>query len=202
MSTTVIDAFVTTLGLDGTLFKKGMKDAENAQDKLDKNTKRFNRDREKAEQDAAKAREKRQKQLDEQGKKSVENYKKIRNELLSITALFTAGMGVKDFLANTINSAANLGYLSQNLRMTTEELTSWQRASERAGGSADGIIAQLKESAETIAQLKSGMGRTKACRRFSDGAGTPTRSRTAMRTCSRARASSRRCSSKIRRRRR
>jgi hypothetical protein len=166
MTATVIDAFVTTLGLDGTLFRKGMKDAEKSQNDLDKNTKRINRDREKAEQDAAKAREKRQKQLDEQGKKTVDGYKKIRNELLAITALFTAGAGVKDFLANTISTAANLGYLSQNLRMSTEQLTSWQRASERAGGSADGIIAQLKESAETLAQLRSGMGPNEGLQAF------------------------------------
>lgn len=166
MSTTVIDAFVTTLGLDGTLFRKGMKDAETAQEKLDKKTKQINRDREKGEQDAAKAREKRQKQLDDQGKKTLDNYKKIRNELLSITALFTAGVGIKDFLTNTINTAANLGYLSQNLRMSTEDLTSWQRASERAGGSAEGIIAQLKESQDTLAQLRSGFGPSESLQNF------------------------------------
>lgn len=166
MSANVIDAFITTLGLDGTLFKRGMKDAEDAQDKLDKNTKRINKDREKAEQDTAKARERRQKQIDEQGKKTVDGYKKIRNELLAMGAVFTAGMGVKDFLVNTINSAANLGYLSQNLRMSTEDLTSWQRASERAGGSAEGIIAQLKESQDTLAQLKSGFGPNEGLQSF------------------------------------
>jgi len=173
MSTTVIDAFVTTLGLDGTLFRKGMKDAENAQDKLDKNTKRINRDREKSEQEAAKAREKRQKQIDEQGKRSVEGYKKVRNELLAIGAIFTAGVGIKDFLTNTINTAANLGYLSQNLRMSTEDLTSWQRASERAGGSAEGIIGQLKESAETLAAFKSGMGPNEGLQSFFRWGGKP-----------------------------
>lgn len=166
MSANVIDAFITTLGLDGTLFKRGMKDAEDAQDKLDKNTKRINKDREKAEQDTAKARERRQKQIDEQGKKTVDGYKKIRNELLAMGAVFTAGMGIKDFLVNTINSAANLGYLSQNLRMSTEDLTSWQRASERAGGSAEGIIAQLKESQDTLAQLKSGFGPNEGLQNF------------------------------------
>lgn len=166
MSTTVIDAFMTTLGLDGSHFKRGMKEAGDAQDKLDRNTKRTNRDREKAEQDAAKARERRQKQTDEQGKRTVDGYKKIRNELLAMGAVFTAGMGIKDFLVNTINSAANLGYLSQNLRMSTEDLTSWQRASERAGGSAEGIIAQLKESQDTLAQLKSGMGPNEGLQAF------------------------------------
>jgi hypothetical protein len=166
MSTTVIDAFVTTLGLDGTLFKRGMKEAQDAQDKLDRNTKRSNRDREKIEQDAAKARAKRQKEADEQGKKTLDNYKKIRNELLSITAIFTAGVGIKDFLMNTINTAANLGYLSQNLRMTTQQLTSWQRASERAGGSAEGIVGQLKESADTLAQLRSGFGPNEGLQNF------------------------------------
>ena len=166
MTATVIDAFVATLGLDGTLFERGMKEAGDAQDKLDRNTKRINSEREKAEKQAADARRQRQKEIDDQSKKTVEGYKKIRNELLAISAIFTAGMGIKDFISNTINSAANLGYLSQNLRMSTQDLTSWQRASERAGGSAEGIVAQLKESAETLAQLRSGFGPNEGLQNF------------------------------------
>lgn len=166
MGATVIDAFVATLGLDGTLFKKGMKEAEEAQNNLGNTSKRVNREREQAEEGAAKSRKRRQQEEETGQKNSLENYKKIRNELLSIAAIFTAGKGIKDFFVDTINGAANLGYLSQNLRLTTQELTSWQRASERAGGSAQGIIAQLKESQDTLAQLRSGFGPNEGLQNF------------------------------------
>lgn len=166
MSASVIDAFVATLGLDGTLFRKGMQDAEKSQDSLDKKTKKTNKEIDKGEKDLATARKKRQKEQDDAGKKTSEGYKKVRTELLGIAAIFTAGVGFKNFIANTIDGAANLGYLSANLRMSTQQLTSWQRASERAGGSADGIIGQLKESADTLAQLKSGFGPNEGLQNF------------------------------------
>lgn len=173
MSASVIDAFITTLGLDGTLFRKGMKDAEKSQKDLDAATKRSNADREKQERAAADARKKRQQEQDEQSKRTVEGYKKIRNELLAVAAIFTAGVGIKDFISNTINSAANLGYLSANLKQSTQELTAWQRASERAGGSGDGIIAQMKESAATLAQLRAGMGPNEGMQNFFRWGGNP-----------------------------
>lgn len=166
MAASVIDAFVATLGLDGTLFQKGMKDAESAQDSLTKKVKTATKDIDKTERDVAVARKKRQKEQDDASKRTTAGYKKVRTELLGIAAIFTAGVGLKAFVANTINGAAGLNYLSANLRMSTRDLTSWQRASERAGGSAEGIIAQLKESADTLAQLKSGFGPSEGLQNF------------------------------------
>lgn len=166
MSASIIDAFVATLGLDGTLFRKGMEDAEKSQDSLDKKVKKVTKEIEKGEKDLATARRKRQKEQDDAGKKTSDGYKKARTELLGLAALFTAGVGFKNFIANTIDSAANLGYLSANLRMSTQDLTSWQRASERAGGSSGGIVAQLKESADTLAQFKSGFGPNEGLQNF------------------------------------
>lgn len=164
--TTVIDAFVATLGLDGTLFRRGMDDATKAQKKLADASTRGNGQRERQERQLADNQRRRQTQQDAHIKSTVEGYKKIRNELLSIAAVFTVGVGIKDFITDTINSAAGLGYLSANLRLSTKELSSWQRASERAGGSKEGIIAQLKESQDTLAQLKSGMGPNEGVQSF------------------------------------
>lgn len=166
MSATIIDAFVATLGLDGTLFKKGMKDAEQAQDKLDKSTKKINKEREQADKKADQERKKREREEREANKKRVEDLKKVRNGVLAIATVFTAGVGIKNFIKDTINGAANLGYLGENLRMSTRDLTSWQKASERAGGSHDGIVAQLKESADTLAQLRSGFGPNEGLQNF------------------------------------
>jgi hypothetical protein len=166
MSASVIDAFFATLGLDGTNFRRGMKDAENAQDSLNKKVKRTNADIDDNERELAEERRKRAKEEEESAKKRAEAYKKVRNELLGLAAVFTAGMGIKDFVSSTINSAAGLGYLSANLRMSTRDVTAWQRASERANGSAEGIVGQLKESADTLAQLKSGFGPNEGLQNF------------------------------------
>jgi hypothetical protein len=74
---------VTTLGLDGAGFKKGMKDADDARKKAATRIRSDSTATEKAEQDAAKAREKRQKQLDEQGKVCRELRKSATNSFRS-----------------------------------------------------------------------------------------------------------------------
>ncbi|NKI68964.1 hypothetical protein GN109_05990 [Collimonas pratensis] len=50
--------------------------------------------------------------------------------------------------------------------MSTEQITAWQRAAERAGGTSAGMTAQLKESAAEIARLKSGMGASEGMQWF------------------------------------
>jgi hypothetical protein len=166
MSATVIDAFLVTLGLDGTQFKRGMSDAEKERKRLADASTRSNRDRETQERTLANNQLRRQRQHEAGTKSTIEGFRKIRNELLTLAAVFTAGVGIKDFISETINGAVNTGYLAANLKMTTREITAYQRASERAGGTAGGMIAQLKESQETLAQFKSGMGANEGLQSF------------------------------------
>jgi hypothetical protein len=135
---TIVDALFVTLALDPKGFLDGKKKAEQA-------TKSLSAEETKA-----------GKQLEEINKRSSESFKKVRNEVLALVAIFTAGMGLKDFTEHTINSAVNLGYMAKNLQMSTKDLSSWQRAAERAGGSADGITSQLQESQQAIAKFKLG----------------------------------------------
>lgn len=162
---TIIDSLIVTLGLDGAQFKAGVQEAEREQDDLTKNTKKNTGDREKVNRQIADAQKKRAGEEVSQNKKAVEaqkktndGYKEMRKNVLALVSVFTAGIGIKNFFASTINDAAALGFLSDNLKISTERLSAWQKASERAGGSAGGIVAQLKESADTLAQLKSGLG--------------------------------------------
>ena len=135
---TVIDSLVVTLGLDPKAFKAG-----SAQARTDlKST-------------SAEA-EKTAKEMQASGKVAAEFFSKIRNEALAMLAVFTAGVGIKNFVENTIVGAASLGRLSQNLGMSTERLSAWQRVAEDAGGTAEGMTAQLKESQKTISMFKVG----------------------------------------------
>lgn len=143
----VIDAFIVTLGLDGKAFSAGTKQAGKDEAALESIAKR---------RDAAEKR--RASEQERSMRKASDGYRRLRNDALALAAVFTAGVGIKDFISNTIDSAVNLGYLSQNLGQSTQRLKAWQLASERAGGSQSGVIAQLKESVDSIAALNSGLG--------------------------------------------
>lgn len=134
----VIDALVVTLGLDAAGFLTGKNKASDATKKLS------------AEETKA------AKEMEERNKRAVESYKKIRNEVLALLAIFTAGMGLKDFTESTIGAAVNLGYMAKNLQMSTQDLSAWQRAAERAGGSAEGITNALQDSQQQIAGFRLG----------------------------------------------
>lgn len=134
----VIDALVVTLGLDATGFLSGKHQASDATKKLS------------AEETKA------AKEAEERNKRAAESFRKIRNEVLALVAVFTAGMGLKDFTESTIGTAVNLGYMAKNLQMSTQDLSAWQRAAERAGGSAEGITSALQDSQQQIAGFRLG----------------------------------------------
>jgi len=85
-----------------------------------------------------------------------DSVRSVKNELLTMLAVFTAGVGLKQFTQNTISGAAALGQMSDNLGISTQRLDAWKRAAERAGGSAEGIVSTLKESANEVAKFKMG----------------------------------------------
>jgi hypothetical protein len=135
---TVVDALVVTLGLDLAAFKRGKADATKATKTLT------------AEEKSA------AKEVEAANKRAADSFQKVRNEVLALVAIFTAGMGIKNFTESTINSAASLGFMAKNLQMSTQDLSAWQRAAERAGGSAEGITSALQASQQEVAKFKLG----------------------------------------------
>lgn len=134
----VIDALVVTLGLDTKGFLSGKDQATQATKKL------------------SDAEAKASKEIEARNKAMTDSFKKVRNEVLALLAVFTAGMGLKEFAEHTIGSAVNLGYMAKNLQMSTKDLSAWQRAAERAGGSAEGITSALQDSQQQIAGFRLG----------------------------------------------
>lgn len=134
----VIDALVVELGLNAKGFLSGAKQVKTSL------------------KDTSEAAEKHAKEMERSGKIAAEYFSKIRNEALALLGIFTAGVGIKNFVENTIVGAASLGRLSQNLDISTERLSAWQRVAEDAGGTAAGMTAQLQESQKTIAQYRMG----------------------------------------------
>lgn len=137
--TTIVDALIVTLGLDGTKFKAGSKTAAEDMHKLGSDAER-----------AAKL-------LEAKGKQAAQFYAKIRNEVVALGAAYLGTRAIKNFAEDTIASAASLGMMAKNLDIGTEKLSAWQRANERAGGSAEGMTAQLLESQAAAAKYSMGM---------------------------------------------
>lgn len=147
----VIDALVVTLGLDPKGFTAGSRKAKQEMAGLSEEAK------------------KRATEIERAGANAAVFFSKVRNEALALAAVFTAGVGIKGFVENTIGSAVSLGFMAKNLDMSTESLGAWQHAAQRAGGTADGITAQLKESALELAQVKMGRGSEAATEFYRQG---------------------------------
>lgn len=155
---TVIESLVVTLGLDITNFRRGTADATRARNTLGDTNRRQDAETSAREKKLAAEQAKRGKEAEARAKAMADGFRKVRNEALSLFALFTAGVGIKNFIANTVESAVQLGYLSQNLKVSIESLQAYGRAAERAGGTTEGAFAQLRESADSLAALRSGLG--------------------------------------------
>ena len=138
MGATIIDALLVTFGLDSSGVKKGSEEVERHVDK--------------AKDKVVKA----GKEISDSGKETAEFFNKLKIEVMSLIAVFTGGMALKQFSENTVTTAANVGLLASNLSMSTKEVLSWQMANEKAGGTQAGMLAQLKESAEEMEKVKRG----------------------------------------------
>lgn len=154
---TVIDALLVTLGLDSSGFKKGAAEAKRSQADMTAAQKKHAKEMDELNRKENAAREKRQKEINEQNKQTTEGLRKIRNQALTVAALFTGGLGMIAFAKNTIVTSANLGRMSANLGMSVKDIIGWQRAAENAGYSSEGMANSLRKSSGAIGQFKSGL---------------------------------------------
>jgi hypothetical protein len=137
---TVIDALMVTLGLDGSGFTKGSKQVEIGQKNISAGAKRMGND------------------VANSGKQMGESLRSVRNELLAFIGLLAGANSLKNFVVNTISANAALERTSRNLGTSSKELAMWQLANEKAGGSIEGMTAQIRESSDAIAAFKNGQG--------------------------------------------
>ena len=95
--------------------------------------------------------------MESDGNVMASGFGKVRNQMLAVLGLFTAGMGLKNFTQSTIKQADSFGFMSDSIGMTTTRLRAYSDATERAGGSGDAMTDALKKSASDVANLKMGM---------------------------------------------
>lgn len=159
---TIIDSLLVTMGLDPSGMKKGAAEAGKTQKKLEEDTKKSSKRMSDDDRKRAEEQKKQNKQATDQSRAIADGIRKVRNETIGMLALFTGGMGVKNFVANTVDQAASLKFLSENLDTSVESIQAYQRASERMGGTAAGAVAQMQESQRELSRLRTGQGPSEA----------------------------------------
>ena len=87
---------------------------------------------------------------EENAKRTIEGIQRIRNELLGLFALVTAGRGVKALVGNLVSGDAATGRLAASLGMATQELAAWQGVADRNGGSAAGITSSMQSMSQAF----------------------------------------------------
>lgn len=133
---TIIDALVMTLGLDTRDFTKNEKGASEQLDKFKKQSNSVAKD------------------VANGGKAMAEGFKTIRNELIGLFAVLTAGRGLKNFITEGVTGMAELGRKAQDFGMTAKELDSWGAAAESVGGSAAEMQSSIQNLASGIEEFK------------------------------------------------
>jgi len=162
--------------------KQADKDATNAQKQAVKDAKQAAKDQQKAAEDLARAKEKavkeaeaaekqaadeakarekaraneEKKQADDQEKQqkeAIDRTGKLRNELLGLFAIFTAGRGLRSFIADTVSAEASTGRLAASLTLSTETLSEWEGAAQRVGGSAQATAGSLQNLTNSYEEL-------------------------------------------------
>lgn len=153
---TIIDALVVTLGLEGKTFVRDAEEAVKIVEKTKERTKKAGAEVTESDRRQGKERadivRKEGAAREEAGKKVALGLSQLRNQALAVAAVFTAGMGLKNFIANTIASAAGLDRMSARFGMQTKSLAAFKLANVETGGSAEGMAAQIQKANEQIAR--------------------------------------------------
>lgn len=132
---TVIDSLLVELGLDVSGFNKGQKEAVDTINKFEQQYTKTT------------------KETEENGKKMAQAIYKVRNQVLSLMAAFTAGAGMKLFFQEMTATDAAAGRLAKNIGISVNELTAWQGVAARSGGTAQGIAGTMQGLTNQFQQL-------------------------------------------------
>src|SRR5882672_1418863 len=123
---TVIDTLLVELGLDPSKFTKQQDEALARFKKMQEQTHKV------------------AKSIEENGKKAIEFFSRLRDQVLGLYALFTTGRGLKDFTEDVTAADAQLGRTARTMGISVDQLDNWEQAVERAGGSAEGVANSMR----------------------------------------------------------
>lgn len=123
---TIIDSLLITIGLD----PKGIKTGEKVVDESLKKTK----------SNAAST----AKAIEAEGAKAAEFFTEMKRGALELFAVLAGGVGITAFVEGTVRGTAALYQFSQSIGKNVEEVSAWQNALRRAGGTAEDGVSVFK----------------------------------------------------------
>jgi hypothetical protein len=133
---TIIDSLVVSLGLDGSKFVAGQKDAEASMAKT------------KA------AALKQSAELETANKKFADSFNYIKVQAAELFAVIAGTSSIKAFITDVTTATAALGRLSVNLGVQPQEVGAWGLAIERVGGQANEAAGDFQELSTQLFNLK------------------------------------------------
>lgn len=138
MSATVIDALVVMLGLDSKDLEtkspaatKKLSDLEKQGDKTEKSVKKIGKS----------------------SKDTARNLEGLTRVVGSFLAVIGGTMAIKAFIADFVDANAQLDRLSRNLGLSVSTISAWSNATEKLGGSAQGLQGSLDMLSKSQTQL-------------------------------------------------
>ena len=134
MATNLLDEFVVSIGLDPSAYTKGEREATDA----------FNKTKDAAVKSG--------KEIEERSKSTAEMFGKLRNQVVALFAVFTGGVGLKEFVSTMTASDAALGRMATGLGISTKTLSTYGLAAEAAGGSTQGMANAFSSLADNLQQ--------------------------------------------------
>lgn len=132
----VVDAFVVTLGLDPRNYQREIKAYRDDRKRLSEEDAKYNRQSEDAQ------------------KRMTQGIRTLRNETAGFLFMLAGANGIKDFASNILTADAATGRLARNLGLSTEQVSAWEGAIKRVGGTAADIDNSLRSMSSAFQSLQ------------------------------------------------
>ena len=134
----IIDALVVTLGLDS-------KDLDSKTPAASKKLDQLNKSGEKVEKSVAK--------INKTSKETARSVESLSRTVTGFLAIIGGTVAIKSFIQDFIDTNAQLDRLSKNLGVSVSTISAWSNASEKLGGSAQGLQGTLDMLSKSQTQL-------------------------------------------------
>jgi hypothetical protein len=135
---TLIDSLVVELSLDPSKFSPRAKQAVDDLNKLEQ------------------ADSRRSKGQVENTRNVAEAVRGLTTQAIELFGVFTGAVGLKDFVASTINAGSNVGRLSRAIGVSTIEITKWQAVAQEYGSTAENMAGAYQSLSNVFSAWKVG----------------------------------------------
>ncbi len=132
----ILDQLKIVIGLDSSKFEEGRKKINAG----------FDDTKNKARQSAE--------EMEESGKQASQFFEQITNKALKLGTILLGGVGLKDFLANSVKTGNALGYMAKNIGISAKELNTWQTVVRSLGYDAESVGPTLNNVAQGLEAIK------------------------------------------------